>query len=453
MAVIRKKVKVIYFFIFLSICWFSAAAANETLSSDSLARRPFLGVTADPAPDHHVRVSKIVPDSPAARSGLAMGDILLSLNGSPVESVAAFLAGMKSFKSGDRLICRVRRGEKEIDIEVILTEYPREQSVDIRVLYDAVDAHDATLRSIVTMPIGNTGKLPAILFLQGFDCSPIDFPLPEPNLTRELIYQLTKAGFVVMRSKKSGIGDSIGGIPCQRMGFHDEVSLFTSALKKLKSYDFVDTESVFLFGHSAGGWIAPLVAAAEPVKGVVVQGTVVRPFGEYFIDNWRRSWWLRKHPDLAQLEDEQRLLAQLLQYILVEKISVHEATTKHPELTAIAKKLFPLDDDLFDGTRSLQHVRELNDQNVARVWESLDVPVLALAGEFDIRTLPLDHEYIAAIVNARHPGYGTWLVLPRMDHRFAMHETLKDAVAHEFVGPFDEQVVQETVRWIQGIAG
>ncbi|HXC29787.1 MAG TPA: alpha/beta fold hydrolase [Stellaceae bacterium] len=193
-----------------------------------------------------------------------------------------------------------------MDVEVILAEYPREQPEDIRVVYDAVDTPKATLRSIVTIPTGHTGKLPAILFLQGFDCSSIDWPLPEPNFTRELIYRLTQAGFVVMRSEKSGVGDSTGA-PCRDMGFHDEVSLFTSALKKLKSYDFVDTENVFLFGHSAGGWIAPLVAAAEPVKGVVVQGTVVRPFGEYFVDNWRRSQWLRFHLDLAKLEDEQRL--------------------------------------------------------------------------------------------------------------------------------------------------
>lgn len=452
MAVIRQKVIASYFFVVLSLLWISTAAANELPSSDPLPRRPFLGVTADPAPDHHVRVSKIFPDSPAARSGLAVGDILLALNGSTVESVGTFLAGVKTLKTGDHLICRVRRGDKEVDVEVVLAEYPREQAADIRVLYDAVDTPNATLRSILTMPTGKTGKLPAILFIQGFDCSPIDFPLPDPNLTRELIYRLTRAGFVVMRSEKSGVGDSTGA-PCREVGFHDEVSLFTTALKKLKTYDFVDTENVFLFGHSAGGWVAPLVAAAEPVKGIVVQGTVVRPYGEYYIDNWRRSNWLRFHPDLAQLEDDERLLAQLIQYILVEKISLQEATTKHPELTGIAKKLFPLGGDQFDGTRSLEYVRELNDENLARVWETLDVPVLALAGEFDIRTLPLDHEYIAAIVNARHPGNGTWQVLPKMDHRFAMHETLKDAVAHEFVGPFDEQVVQETVRWIQGIAG
>jgi hypothetical protein len=101
----------------------------------------------------------------------------------------------------------------------------------------------------------------------------------------------------------------------------------------------------------------------------------------------------------------------------------------------------------------LQHVRQLNDQNVARVWASLDTHVLAPFGEFDIRTLPMDHEYIAAIVNARHPGNGAWRLLPKMDHGFALHESLNDSVVHEFVGPFGGQLVQETVRWMRERVG
>jgi pimeloyl-ACP methyl ester carboxylesterase len=357
---------------------------------------------------------------------------------------------MKSFKSGDRVACRVQRDGKEVNIDVNVGEWPREQPGDIQVLYDAVDTPEAKLRSLLSRPIGNPRKLPAVLFLQGLGCSSVEWVPSEPNLTRELIYRLTRAGVAVMRSEKSGVGDSTGA-PCRDVGLRDEVSGFVSALRKLKSYDFVASENVFLFGHSAGGWVAPLVAAAEPVKGIVVYGTVVRPFAEYYVDNRRRNLWLRSQPDLAQLEDEQRLIAQLLHYLLVEKSSVREATTKHPELTAIVKKLFPQDEEHLDGLRSLQYFRELNDQNVARVWASLDIPVLALIGEFDIRTLPLDHEYIAAIVSARHPGKGTWQVLPKMDHGFALHQSLKDSATHEFVGPFGEQAVQDTVKWIQDI--
>jgi pimeloyl-ACP methyl ester carboxylesterase len=254
-----------------------------------------------------------------------------------------------------------------------------------------------------------------------------------------------------MRSEKSGMGDSTG-TPCRDVDFRDEVSLFTSALRKLKSYEFVDTGNVFMFGHSAGGWVAPLVATEEPVKGIVMYGTVVRPFAEYLVENRRRSRWLRSRPDLAQLEDEQRSYARLLHYLLVEKNSVRDVTIKHPDLTAIAKTMFP-DEEHFDGLRTLQHVRQLNDQNVARVWASLDTHVLALFGEFDIRTLPMDHEYIAAIVDAHHPGKGTWRLLPKMDHGFALHKSLNDSVAHEFVGPFGDQALQETVKWIREKVG
>lgn len=350
-----------YLLLFLILFYPSAAdAATALSSSDSLPRRALLGVTVEPTPDNHVRIAKIVPGSAAERSELAVGDILLALNGSAIDSVATFLATMKSFKSAVHITCRVQRDGKEVSIDVNVGEWPREQPGDIQVLYDVVDAHEAKLRSLVTKPIGNARKLPAILYLQ-VGCSSIEWPLSEPNLTRELIYRLTRAGFAVMRSEKSGVEDSTGA-PCREVGFRDEVSVFVSVLRKLKSYDFVDSENVFLFGHSAGGWVAPLVAATEPVKGVVVYGTVVRPFGEY---------------------------------------------AKHPELATMVKKLFPQDDDHLYGVRSLQYFRELNDQNVARVWASLDVPVLALIGEFDIRTQPLDHEYIAAIVNARHSGNGT----------------------------------------------
>jgi pimeloyl-ACP methyl ester carboxylesterase len=261
-----------------------------------LPRRPYLGVTAQPAPDKHVRVGKIFPTSPAARSEIAVGDILLAHNGIPIASVDGFLTGVKSLKAQDRLVYRVQRGGKEMDVEVVLGEFPREQPSDIQVIYDTVEARDATVRSILTTPIGNKSRLPSILYVQGWDCSLIDWPFPGPNLLRELVYGLTRAGFAVMRSEKSGVGDSTG-TPCRDVDFRDEVSLFTSALKKLKTYDFVDTGNLYIFGHSGGGWVAPMVAAAEPVKGVVVYGTVVRPFAEYLVENRRRSRWLRSRPN------------------------------------------------------------------------------------------------------------------------------------------------------------
>jgi len=424
------------------------AAVDAPQSSDTLPRHPFLGVTAEPAPGHHVRVASLFPDSSAAHSELKPGDILISVNGAAIDSVSTFIVRIRSFKLGDRIICHVQRGNKDMDVEIALGEAPREQPGDIKVTYDTVRTGEATLRSLITMPADGKSKWPAVLFVQGIGCFSIEGPLATPNLNRDFAYRLTRSGFVVMRTEKSGVGDSTGR-PCRDVGFHEEVAMFTSALRKLKSYDFVDKDNVFIFGHSAGGWTGPLVALQEPIKGIAVYGTVVRPFMEYLIENRRRFVWRKTQPDLAKLEDEQRQYANLLHDVLIEKLSAREAIAKHPELTSVARKVFPQDFDHLSDERSLQYFRELNDENVARSWASLNISVLAMIGEFDIRTTQFDHEYLAAIVNAKHPGRASWQVLPKLDHGFVAHQSFDDSVANEFVGPFGDQVVERTAKWME----
>ena len=108
-----------YVLVFLFLFHASTVDAATGLSApDSLPRRALLGVTVEPAPDNHVRIKRIVPGSAAARSELAVGDLVLALNGSTIDSGSTFLATMKSFKSGDHITCRVQRGGKELNIDV-----------------------------------------------------------------------------------------------------------------------------------------------------------------------------------------------------------------------------------------------------------------------------------------------------------------------------------------------
>ena len=94
-------------------------------------------------------------------------------------------------------------------------------------------------------------------------------------------------------------------------------------------------------------------------------------------------------------EDEARGLAELAARTPQESL--------RPVLQAFTRSAIDTDVALLDAQgRVVLEAGEAN-QNVARVWASLDIPVLALFGEFDIRTLAMDHEYIAAIVNASAP--------------------------------------------------
>jgi hypothetical protein len=131
---------------------------------------------------------------------------------------------------------------------------------------------------------------PAVLFITGIGCGSQD-NLPPDSTLAELLYGLTRRGFVTMRVEKSGVGDSEGP-PCMspQADLRAEVRGYVAGLKALKGHDFVDGGNVFLFGLSIGGVVAPLVAREVPAKGLVVAETVGTSWYEYELTNLRRSW-------------------------------------------------------------------------------------------------------------------------------------------------------------------
>lgn len=428
----------------------AAVSADAASSPDYLPRRAFLGLTVREIPGNQLTIVGMVPGSSAASAEFEAGDILLAVNETAVHSLSSFFAALKTLRPGDTVVARVRRKDKELTVVALLKEYPREGAEDIEVLYDAVQTPDAVLRSILTRRPNAKERRPAILFVQGLDCGSIERPFSQPDLIRDLIYGLTRAGFVVMRADRSGTGDSTG-TPCREISLEDEVSAYVAALRKLKSYEFVDPQRIFLFGHSAGGWVAPLVASSESVRGIVVYGTVVRPFAEYLVENYRRNRRLRDRPDPVKLEENIREMTQFLHYLVVENLSAAAIVARHPELAAARKILFPTDDQHFYDLRSLRYLQELSAKDVAQAWAKQGAPVLALYGEYDVRTTAMDHEYIAEIINSRHAGHGTWVQVPRMDHGFALHPSLRESVAQEFKGPFGEQVALESANWMRAL--
>jgi S1-C subfamily serine protease len=95
--------------------------------------RPFMGVQWDvgtPPPRNWnpsatpPRIQVVVPDSAAAKAGLLPGDLLIEVDGEKVEWVADVGKKLIGRWSGDALKLRVRRGEKELDLDVVLGARP-----------------------------------------------------------------------------------------------------------------------------------------------------------------------------------------------------------------------------------------------------------------------------------------------------------------------------------------
>ena len=432
--------------VLLIACLTAEAVATEIYGQ--LPRRGFLGVNLGSDDENRVVITGLVPGGSASGSELEPGDVLLAVGGQPVRFGPSLGAALRDYRAGDHVVLTVLRkeGEEEADVEIRLRPLGLEKSDELDLIYDTVPVNGQLLRSILSKPRGRTEPTPAILFIQGLSCASIEESLREPSTVLQLIHEWTRAGFVVMRCEKSGIGDSQGD-PCADIGFDQEVEGFLAALRKLKTYDFVDPENVFVFGHSMGGIQGPVIVAEEPVKGLLVYGTGVLPWGEYLVENTRRQTLLSGAQDPAELETGLRLMTRFNHYLLDEKQTVDEIATAHEDLRGIVQEHYPDGEHAF--SRHVRFFQELHARNLSETWSHVDCPVLAMYGEYDYATSAWDHERIADIVNFYHPGNGEWVEVPGVFHAFNERESMEQALQDPWSGPLGEEVVAKTLEWMR----
>lgn len=82
----------------------------------------YLGVmlTADENNEEGVVISKVMPDSPAAKAGLEKGTTVLALNGNKVTEVRELVNTLGNFEAGDEVVLKILNGGESDDITVVL---------------------------------------------------------------------------------------------------------------------------------------------------------------------------------------------------------------------------------------------------------------------------------------------------------------------------------------------
>ncbi|MGC8784409.1 MAG: S1C family serine protease [Armatimonadota bacterium] len=86
-------------------------------------RRAFLGIVpADRDGAEGAEVVRVVPNSPAARAGIRLGDVIYMLSGQPVRRAADVSARLRRMKPGDRIELGILRGAQRLRITVTLGE-------------------------------------------------------------------------------------------------------------------------------------------------------------------------------------------------------------------------------------------------------------------------------------------------------------------------------------------
>jgi dienelactone hydrolase len=355
----------------------------------------------------------IIPGSTAEGAGFQSGDVLLSLNGAKIEGANELVRSIGQLKANAMVAIVFRRGDAVRTQNITLKGRPLERSDDYEILYGAVSSHGGRLRTIMTRPKGGK-KHPAMFLIQGVGTFSVDNPVGALSSYKTLSDDFTRRGFVTLRVDKPGCGDSEGG-PTRDVDFDTELDGYRQALKMLKARSDIDPNRVFIFGHSMGGVMAPLLAKEIPVHGMIVYGTIGRTWTEYMLENIRRQMELAD-ADPSAIDRDLKLQASLLNYLYAEKLSPKTIAERYPSLRE--QLLQTVTDDRYYVDRSLTFFGQLADKNLGAAWETYEGHVLAIWGKGDFVSNEDDHALIARIVNRDHPGHGTFLALDGIDHGF-----------------------------------
>jgi pimeloyl-ACP methyl ester carboxylesterase len=395
-----------------------------------LKRRPVFGAHILPSDSGGVIAANLTPGASAANSGIENGDVILSIAGKPVNNPQEFVGVLRSLDVGSVELEIVRNGEKSK--ENLELRAPQESSPDYDVVYDSATAAGALRRTIITKP-RDTKRHPAVLFVGGIGCYSLDAAPAVVNGYIGLIQEMTRRGFVVMRVEKSGIGDS-EGVPCPLQDFDNELAGYRAGLEKLRKYDYVDPERIFIVGHSIGGLVAPVIASETPLRGVVVMSTAGRRWVDYEDINSRRQMRMEGAAG-ADLEAQLKLRGVCARKMLIDGQSPQDIVAAEPRC---AEHLhYPAHPSYMQQVAAL---------DPPALWKKVAAPVLLIHGTSDFVTDAAEHRLIVKAVNAAHPGNASLILEEKLDHFMREVASQDDSMRNLKTGAMDRAPMQTKVR-------
>ena len=435
---------------------------SQISNSQELKRKAYLGVhgteITDSVADIYninfgINIDSLADISLTEKHKLKPADIIVSINSNEVKTMNELKRQVSLSREGDKAKFIIIREKKAIEITGIYPAFPYEESETHEIIYDKFEFDSGYIRVIIDKPKG-PDKLPAILFIQGYTCSSID-NVGDKHPYIQLVKGLCDSGYVVMRIEKPGICDCNNISKCNDIGFNTETEAFLKGLQKLKSYDFVDTSKVFIWGHSLGGIVAPIIANREKVKGIIVYGTTIKPWREYLVEMFRVQ-----NPimgiDFVENENNMLNYYKIIHALFIDK-SKPSLIAKDTALSTIFKEVMFYDDEENEERiwgRNYKAFVQIDDYNLTEYWSKTDADVLVFWADADIEAFSrYDHETIVDVVNRYHPGKGKFIHLKNTTHAFAKVESMQHGIENRnwkyLTENFNEEIIHKTDEWIK----
>lgn len=327
-------------------------------------------------------------------------------------------------------------------------------------------AGDVQLAATLLLPKG-AGPFPAVALVTGSGPQDRDETLMSHKPFLVIADALARRGIASLRWDDRGAGASGG----DHMGstVDDFAADARAAVAFLRSRPEVDRNAIGIVGHSEGGLIAPMVAAAEKSDRSVAFLVLLAPPGEPL-----RSLLMRQTRDLYRLQGldpkliERAMAAQAedLELIADPAMPVDRLQEKLRALAEVRRNRLTAEERArlgVDGPAMEQAIRvattawfrSLIRQDPAVYLQNVKIPVLALFGEKDFQVdARVNAEAVrAALATAGNPDHEV-RSLPGLNHLFQHAQTggmeeygaIEETFAPEALGAIGDWIVARFPR-------
>jgi len=387
-------------------------------------------------------VNRVLPNTPAERSGIKVGDILNKLDERDILGQSEFLAILRKYYAGDTIKITLLRNGKPKVVNLVMQALPKEKSDEIDIEYTSFPSGGIYLRAVVTSPLESQNKkLPSLLIVSALN-SPQLIGASFYSLYRELAYAVSKAGLRVLRFELRGYGDSEGA-DYRTTDFNTEVKDNLTALDYLMNRDDVDKDNVFVFGISTGGQVAAILANKREIRGLITCNTIGRTFYERMIETLRLQG---KFSGDSDSEIDQTIKNYFNLTISVSNgESLNSILQRSPELSKLVNQNNRIMDD-----RTIGYWRQQLNLNLSDIYSKITESVLVLYAESDFLTQLACHEHVREVLTSAGNEDVSLTVIPNCDHVFSYAKDKKESFENYKIQnfQFNAEPVRHITEWL-----
>ena len=378
---------------------------------------------------------------PALYEGVLVGD---TLKGNFTQSGTLFQLDLTRVPAGSKAMEMARPQEPKPPFEY------EEMATSFK------NASGHVIAGTITKPKG-AGPFPAVVLISGSGPQNRNGELFGHQPFWVMADYLTRNGIAVFRYDERGVGESEGDL--SQATSYDLKDDAADALFHLKKYPFVNQRKVGAIGHSEGGMIGWMLAAAANLDFLVALAAPVVPIDEFME---QQTLTVLKVANASEEIIEQRLTLNKKVYKAVKNTesyndleeNLEKMLREHLVELGISEESLEVETsaimDAFGPTLSPWFFEFMKFSSEPFI-EKIQIPVFAAFGGKDIQTsAPMNSEALRKMTTEKGDLFNI-VTYPDLNHLFQTAET--GSVAEYATNPetFNKEVLDDIIKWVKGM--